>query len=346
MPESSFCGRSVAGLAIGWTAPALAAPSPAESATTTTTKAALLPVGATSTSSTSIPTEAVTGLTGATSTSSTSVSPTSTTTKTAPAPVAGTAALAPAGTTHYRIDMKAWIPQPRVVDPEQPIPVPYPIAFLSRGACFTPSPFLIPFTMVTNAYRGDDHDGFDGSYRVMTGVEFDWDGSVISNVTKPSGPNYGQTVLRATYRNFLNTNTCDLATGIATESVTADAGGSLGPSSFRITYSATDPLVRIPAPAIDGETTGTVSADGTVDFHFRTDTFPSHGVRVSKNSAPQLSDIVTDASCIPDSLVVGPQGIPILAVGLTTQTSQGDRTVFPNDADRTGARNSPLCLGL
>ncbi|MDQ6725237.1 MAG: hypothetical protein M3066_03590 [Actinomycetota bacterium] len=244
--------------------------------------------------------------------------------------------------------MKAWIPQPKVVDPEQPIAVPFPIALLEgRGACFTPSPFLIPFTLVKNAYKGDDHSGFDGSYRVMTGIEFDWDGSAISNATKPSGDNYGMTVLRATYSNFLNTNTCDLATGTATNSVAGDAGGALGPSAFRITYSSANPLSRIPGtPTIDGETMGTVSADGTVDFHFRTDNFPSHGVRVSKNGSPQLSDIVTDASCIPNSLAAGPAGAPIIAVGLTTQTSEGDRTVFPNDANRTGQRNTSLCLGL
>lgn len=152
---------------------------------------------------------------------------------------------------------------------------------------------------------------------------------------------------KATYSNFLNTNTCDLATGMATNSVTGDAGGPLGPSAFRITYSSANPLSRISVtPTIDGETTGTISADGTVNFQFRTDTFPSHGVRVSKNGSPQLSDIVADASCIPDSLVAGPAGFPIIAVGLTTQTNEGDRTVFPNDANRTGARNTPLCLGL
>ncbi len=64
---------------------------------------------------------------------------------------------------HYRVELKAWIPHEHVVDP-------------------------VPG--VTNSqYRGDNHRGYDGSWRVMNWVEFDWDGKKISGFR--GGDNYG-----------------------------------------------------------------------------------------------------------------------------------------------------------
>lgn len=245
-------------------------------------------------------------------------------------------------TTHYRIDMKAWIPQASVVDPEQPITLSYPLAAVIHFPCHVPSPFLIPFTTVSTRYQGDGHAGFDGSYRVMSSVEFDWDGKQVLNTRVPTDPHFGTTHLLATYSNFLNTTNCELASGTATSATSASATGT----SFAVSYSAANPVVRLPAPAIDGDTTGTVAADGTVSFHFRTDLFPSHGVRVSKDGAPQLTDIVNDASCLPNFAVRGLVGLGVIATGLSTQSNQGDRTVSPNDAGRTASHNSALCLGF
>jgi len=242
-------------------------------------------------------------------------------------------------TTHYRIDMKAWIPQATVVDPELPISVPYSVAAIIHHPCHVPSLFLVPFTTVNTQYRGDGHAGFDGSYRVMSSVEFDWDGRRMLNTAVPGDAHFGTTHLIGTYSNFVNTTTCELASDTATAATTASASGS----SFAVSYSAANPVVRVPAPPIDGETTGTVAGDGTIKFHFRTDLFPSHGVRVSKDGTPQLTDIVNDASCFPDFVIQGPAGLGIIGAGLSLQINQGDRTVSPSDTNRTGKQNSALC---
>lgn len=250
--------------------------------------------------------------------------------------------LASVNTTHYRIDMKAWIPQKLVVDPEQPITVPWVLGAIIHSPCHTPAPFLIPFTNVSTRYKGDGHAGFDGSYRVMSSVEFDWDGKQILNPKEPPDPHYGTTHLIGTYTNFLNTTTCDLASATATTATMSSASGS----SFTVNYSSANPVTRLPAPPIDGETKGTVGSDGTVTFHFRTDLFPSHGVRVTKNGAPQLTDIVNNAACLPNAAVTGLTGAVVIALGLTSETNQGDRTVAPNDVGKTGSKNTALCLGF
>lgn len=90
-------------------------------------------------------------------------------------------------------------PQAEVVDPELPISLPFVAAAIIHSPCFTPSFLLIPFTEVTTGYEGDDHVPFDGSYRVMSSIQFDWDGTTIQNASIPSGPHYGTTHLLATY---------------------------------------------------------------------------------------------------------------------------------------------------
>lgn len=245
------------------------------------------------------------------------------------------------GTDHYRLEMKAWIPHDGVVDPEQPITLPYLLASVIHRPCHTPSLLLRAVTSVSTRYEGDKHNGYDGSFRVQSSLEFDWDGAQITNPV--SRAQFGTTRLTATYRNFRNTNTCQLASGAARAAANASGEGS----SFALHYSAANPLVRrLPSPAISGDTTGTIAADGTVRFHYRTDLFPSHGVRVSKNGTPQRTDIVNDASCLPNSFVTGMRGVIVLGAGLLSQVNQGDRTVLPADTNVNAKTNTALCLGL
>jgi hypothetical protein len=244
-------------------------------------------------------------------------------------------------TTHYRIDLKAWIPQAKVVDPEQPISLSYLTAAVIHFPCYTPSFLLIPFTIVTTDYRGDNHVGFDGSYRVQSTVEFDWDTKKILNVTVLPDPDshYGTSHLEATYSNFLNTNTCVLATGTATRSTAASASGS----SFNLTYSSANPLVRIPfTPTIDGLLSGTIAANGTINLNYRTDLFPSHGFRVTKDGSAQRTDTVSDASCLLTTL--GIPGLAFIGAGLSAQINSGSRTVAPGDSGLTASTRSRLCL--
>ena len=214
-----------------------------------------------------------------------------------------------------------------------------PLASLIHRPCHTPSLLLRGVTLVSTRYEGDKHNGFDGSFRVQSSLEFDWDGTQISNTT--SRAQFGTTRLTATYRNFRNTNSCELANRTATSAASASGSGS----SFALHYSAANPLPRLPAPAISGDASGTIAADGTVRFHYRTDLFPSHGIRVSKNGTPQRTDIVNDASCLPNSFVTGIRGMVVLGAGLLAQTNQGDRTVLPGDVNVNARTNTALCLG-
>lgn len=241
--------------------------------------------------------------------------------------------------TRYRIDLKAWIPQPEVVDPEQPLALPFLAAALIRRPCFRPNIFLIPVTIVQTRYEGDDHDGFDGSYRVKSAIEFDWDGTQVSNVQIPEEPMFGTTRLNATYSNGFQTRTCEVAQGVADRASSATAAGS----SFRLNYSAANPLVRGPAPAIDGLLDGTMSADGTITLRFDTDLFPSHGLRVTRNGVVQVTDIVSSASCLPDFAVVGLPGLVLIGAGLVAQINEGDRIVAPTDSGQSGSTRSRLC---
>ena len=246
-------------------------------------------------------------------------------------------------TTHYRVDLKAWIPQAEVVDPEQPVTLPYLASAVIHSPCYTPGfpeSLLLPVTTVSTRFLGDGHAGFDGSYRVQSSVEFDWDGRAIMNIQVPPETHFGTSHLVGTYQNLATTTTCELARDTATSSTGSSAAGS----SFSVSYSATNPVVRVPAPAIDGQMSGTVAADGTISLQYQTDLFPSHGLRVSKDGQPQLTDIVNDVSCLSDSEVTGAEGALLIGSGLTFETNSGARTVAPGDLGRTDRTASPLCL--
>src|SRR5690606_30656586 len=122
------------------------------------------------------------------------------------------AAAAPGGGTkdRYRIEVKAWIPHSYVVDPEEPIRASDwldTISRLAEGAINAlPGGFLTPKLKYEyhSKYHGDGHSGYAGSYRAMTAVEFDWDGSAMSAV-KLDGNHYGATTRYYDYRAWLDT---------------------------------------------------------------------------------------------------------------------------------------------
>ncbi len=246
--------------------------------------------------------------------------------------------IANVATTHFRVDLKAWIPQKAVVDPEQPVSLNYLVASILRKPCFTPSLFLQPFTTVSNEYLGNNHTGFDGDFKVLSAIDFDWDGHQVLNVAKTEA--YGVTTLRATYKNIFNTNTCTLAQGQANHSTTQNAAGS----AFEVSYSSSIPILQFfPAPPIDGDLKGQVAADGTIALQYITDLFPSHGLRVTKNGTPQLTDIVNNVSCLPDSAVKGFRGLATIGAGLSFEGNSGMESVIPTDTGKTHSNNSLLC---
>lgn len=229
----------------------------------------------------------------------------------------------------FTIEAKAWIPQPAAVDPEHPGALPFLASALIHEPCFTPSFFLRPLTLVNTFFLGDGHDGYVGSSRVKTMLEFDWNEGEIQNVAVPPGE-YGTTELIGQYILPFRTETCTLKEEMATTATFASAGGS----SFSLSYSSANPVPRLPTPAIDADITGNIAPDGTLTFHYQTDRFPSHGVAVSRDGVLQLTDTVHDVSCTPDFLLLGVTGVVIIGTGLNDQSNEGDRTVQWNDAGR------------
>jgi hypothetical protein len=96
----------------------------------------------------------------------------------------GTAALT-AGTSHYHVEFRSWIPQYWLVDPATGgLPIPYTASLVipNFSNCYDPGFWLRPITTVYSRFVGDNHVvGYDGSYRTSTAVDFDWNGSSISN---------------------------------------------------------------------------------------------------------------------------------------------------------------------
>jgi len=74
-----------------------------------------------------------------------------------------------------------------------------------------------------------------------------------------------------------------------------------------------------------------------------TDLFPSHGLRVSKNGTPQLTDIVNNVSFLPDSAVKGFRGLATIGAGLSFEGNSGMESVVPTDTGKTHSNNSLLC---
>jgi len=98
---------------------------------------------------------------------------------------------------HYVVNTEAWIPFAAVVDPEMPITEPYRSTLGLQNAfdpnCYAPPLLESLITLVSSTYRGDDHTGFGGSYRLATEVSFDFNRwtDQISNFTNDSIPDPG-----------------------------------------------------------------------------------------------------------------------------------------------------------
>ena len=245
----------------------------------------------------------------------------------------------------YIIDARAWIPYPIVVDPLNPTP-----GFLGATAalalgwptCGAPLPLFAPLPptgssllTVTSNLLGDTHAGFAGSYRVETIVQFDWDGTQLSNAMVT--PNATVSHRAITYSLFSKRWSCTQAALASTVAPTSGASGT----SFAADYSSATPLVPL-APTIDGVVNGTFAADGTISLTFKTDGFPSHGVSITRNGTTQQIDLLNDASCIGQSGVLGFTGLAKTAAGLTgAVTSSGSFTDTPSQTGTTGFTVNP-----
>jgi len=168
----------------------------------------------------------------------------------------------PGCTNHYRVELKAWIPFHWVVDPES--------AGIGKYQ--------------HSEYEGDGHNGYDGSYRVIAWVEFEWDGYKIKGFK--SGEEYGLTRRRALLLSKTAKATC--CTKVE----------QLDDRTFTIEIDSKNPLTfgQSMTPAIDSFLEWTFSGSELIIVKTTTDAFPSHGVRVLREGKPVRTMIVNDAS--------------------------------------------------
>ncbi len=216
----------------------------------------------------------------------------------------------------YKIELKAWIPHHRVVDPEEP----------ARASDWLDSYTDVVGTIIKNLpmfplvspprpeyefqsrYHGDNHKGYDGSHRVINTVTFSFDGSTITGFSK-SG-NCGATHRYWSWqlwiafagRKWGKKTKSGKASKTATPNVTARKTGA---RSFTMSFAASNPLIMGPAPDIDSTLNGVFDASGALHLSYQTDLFPSHGVRVYKGGTVAKTRVINDASSVNALGVVG-----------------------------------------
>lgn len=220
---------------------------------------------------------------------------------------------------HFRIELKAWIPHNKVVDPEAP-------AHLTALSLRNPLSYILNHQ---SYYRGDGHANYGGSFRVLSVVEFDWNGSNISNLTH--GDDYGTTHRDYAYTiipTIIGSGSGRRITGIESATATSATNGSrvLG-TSFELGIASANPVVMGPAPNIDSDVIGTFISPGTspkLSLNFNTDGFPSHGIKVVKNGTVLDTRIVNDASTLSG---LGISGLTVISAGLAWQGNDGSYDV-------------------
>jgi len=250
-------------------------------------------------------------------------------------------------TDTYTLFLKSWIPQPNVVDPLLPGTVRYrfsqlvgAVPVLNDPNCWTPPRGDGSVVNVTSTYHGDNHGGFDGSYRESAMATFTWDGTSISDLTVSGGP--GLTIRNKVYTDAVTGQTLSScsATGLASDVPTATQPDS---TTFEITYTGHNPLTP-PAitPGFVNDVVGSLQSDGTIDFSNTTTLFPIAGLQVGVNGTLVATDIENDVSCLIPSAVLGPPGALRLATGLTNR-DENTATVDPGTTDQTFDQASRLC---
>ena len=95
--------------------------------------------------------------------------------------------------------------------------------------------------------------------------------------------------------------------------------------TFTLSMASSNPVVITMAPDIDSKLTGTFDASGALTLSYKTDLFPSHGIRVQCNGSDLISPaIVNDASGV-DGL--GVTAAAEIGARLSAQMNTGSITV-------------------
>ncbi len=244
--------------------------------------------------------------------------------------------------TRFVVEAKSWIPQPEVVDPEVPFDQ-FPAVYSPQTpACTFPNVFFLKGayllgTSITSRFNGNDHAGFDGSFKVDMPLEIEWDGRSITHFGVggiPSVPTVNKGHIGTTHQ-LITQYSPDGEHHCVEERTAADDVGTqntgAGGNNFSAEYSVGDPLVHplgLGAPPIHVIVTGSIAADGTLALHFQHTLFPSQGVKVTRDTLVRANDVYSDASCLSNTDVLGLQGAVTLLAGLS-ETANDTLTVPP-----------------
>jgi hypothetical protein len=217
---------------------------------------------------------------------------------------------------HFRIELKTWIPQPYVADPFDPR---LRLGIIPSFACGV-------HLATASLFLGDNYSSFDGgsSVRGSRIVDFDWDGSRITNFTT-------QVVLGVTHRVIAYS---DLSSGSCIQAQQASDSGfgtQTGPANVSMAIQTSNPLIP-GSPAIHATMNIAISADGTLNIDSQTTFFPSIAFRVTRDGQTSATDVVNDASCLSSSSVLGVAGLANLSAGLWNFNNGPDHVVVPSGA--------------
>jgi hypothetical protein len=250
---------------------------------------------------------------------------------------------------HYVIEIRSWIPLQRIADPLHPTPYSWektldgPYRTLSPD-CLTVPPDEEQYTVVSATFRGDGHQGFDGSYRLAHRIEFDYDGQSITNFTvTPGFAHVGETHedKRYTVIGMSEPHPARECTRAATapDGSAATASGK----TFQVSYRGSNPQVPS-APAIVHVIDGQLRNNGTIGIRYKVTNFPSSGLRVTRDGAEIANVLTNDVSCLTEESAQGFVGAARLGYGLiTTRTGTFDID-YTNPAHQS--IQSALCQGL
>jgi hypothetical protein len=250
---------------------------------------------------------------------------------------------------HFVVEARSWIPLERIVHPLFPSPrtwaesVKIPLNVMSPN-CLLPPVEERNFTEVSATFRGDNHTGFDGTYRLAHRIEFDYDGQSITNFT--ATPHFAHVGATHEDKRFTVIGMAEphparecTRTGLAPDQGNASSGAR----EFQLTYRGSNPLVA-GSPPIIHTVEGLIRDNGVVAIKYTVTNFPSSGVRVTRDGIEIGTVLTNDVSCVPYDSAHGYSGVVKLGYGLaTTRTGAFDVDY------RTPARQtirSALCSGL
>nr|BFE62040.1 hypothetical protein GCM10020063_065660 [Dactylosporangium thailandense] len=193
---------------------------------------------------------------------------------------------------------------------------------------------------VESSFRGDGHTQFQGATpddaRILSWVEFDWDGRATSSPRTGSRPSRSIRDWRLTNLDTGQVFPCEEpGREVAAQPTTASVSGN----GFTIRHQHATNLV-VPAPPLTAILGGTLSGN-TMTLNLTDATmFPSHGYRIVRNGQTQAVRTAFNVSCVNPR---GPVGFVNLLVLLPAVHAPARYTV---DLTRPSAEQVAGCRGL